>query len=69
MAGYCKFSFCVFMDRDELAWFVILFSSLSVILICCILNTEKSGIMNTEKNDFRTCLFSSTEKKASYRLK
>ena len=25
--------------------------------------------MNTEKNDFRTCLFSSTEKKASYRLK
>ena len=46
-----EFSFCVFMDRDEifteLAW------SIKDLL---------HGIKSTEKNDRRTCLFSSTEK-------
>ena len=49
-----EFSFCVFMDRDEvpailteLAW------SIKDLLY---------GIESTEKNDLRTCLFSSTEK-------
>ena len=52
-----EFSFCVFMDRDEVevhknvkrerAW------SIKDLLY---------GIKSTEKNDLRTCLFSSTEK-------
>ena len=41
-----EFSFCVFMDRDEAAW------SIKDLL---------HGIKTTEKNDLRTCLFSSTE--------
>ena len=65
-----EFSFCVFMDRDEvevhknvkrergqypailteLAW------SIKDLLY---------GIKSTEKNDLRTCLFSSTEKEPS----
>ena len=65
-----EFSFCVFMDRDEvkvhknakrergqypailaeLAWSV---------------KDLLHGIKRTEKNDLRTCLFSSTEKKTS----
>ena len=69
-----EFSFCVFMDRDEvevhknakrerghypailteLAW------SIKDLLY---------GIKGTEKNDFGTCLFSSTEKETKYVLK
>ena len=55
-----EFSFCVFMDRDEvevhknakreLAW------SIKDLLY---------GIKSTEKNDLLTCLFSSTEKETS----
>ena len=69
-----SFSFCVFMDRDEvevhknvkrergqypailteLAW------SIKDLLY---------GIKSSEKNDLRTCLFSSTEKEPSLMLK
>ena len=59
-----KFSFCIFMDRDEVevhknanikpSW------SIKDLLY---------GIKNTKKNDLRTCLFSSTEKEASYMQK
>ena len=70
MAGYWPSLFCVFIDRDEvevhknvkrergqypailteLAW------SIKELLY---------GIKSTEKNDLRTCLFSSTEKEPS----
>ena len=70
MAGYWQFSFCVFMDQDDvevcknakrergqypailtkLAWSIKIYYY---------------GINSTEKNDLRTCLFSSTEKDIS----
>ena len=55
MAGYwSSFLFCVFMDRDEVAW------SIKDLLY---------GIKSTEKNDLRSCLFSSTQKEPSKMLK
>ena len=46
-----EFSFCVFMDRDEeLAW------SIKDLLY---------GIKSAEKNDLRSCLFSTSEKELS----
>ena len=65
-----EFSFCVFMDRDEVevhnnakrergqypAILTELASSIKDLLY---------GIKSTEKNDVRTCLFSSTEKETS----
>ena len=75
MAGYqAEFSFSVFRDRDEVevhknakgergqypAILTKLASSIKDLL---------HGIKSTEKNDLRTCLFSSTEKETIQMLK
>ena len=65
-----EFSFCVFMDRDEVevhknaakrerGQYPAILTELDLLY----------GIKSTEKNDLRTCLFSSTEKEASYMRK
>ena len=65
-----EFSFCVFMDRDEVevhknvkrerGQYPVILTELAWSI-----KDLLYGIKSTEKNDLRTCLFSSTEKEPS----
>ena len=65
-----EFSFCVFMDRDEVEVHKNVkrergqYPAILTDLVWSIKDLLY-GIKSTEKNDFRTCLFSSTEKEPS----
>ena len=71
MAGYWPSSlFCVFMDRDEVEVHKNVKrerSQYPAILteLAWSIKDLLHGIKSTEKNDLRTCLFSSTEKEPS----
>ena len=65
-----EFSFCVFMDRDEVEVHKNVKrerSQYPAILteLAWSIKDLLHGIKSTEKNDLRTCLFSSTEKEPS----
>ena len=65
-----EFSFCAFLDRDEVqvhknakrerGQYPAILTELAWSIKCML-----RGIKSTEKNDLRTCLFSSTEKETS----
>ena len=65
-----EFSFCVFMDRDEVEVHInvkrerVQYPAILTGLAWSIKDLLY-GIKSTEKNDVRTCLFSSTEKEPS----
>ena len=69
-----EYSFCVFMDRDEVEVHKNVkrergqYSAILTELAWSIKDLLY-GIKSTEKNDLRTCLFSSTEKEPSEMLK
>ena len=69
-----EFSFCVFMDRDEVEIHKNAkrergqYSAILTELTWSIKDLL-NGIKSTAKNDLRTCLFSSTEKETIYMLK